>query len=93
MIIQFSQTEKVVFLCGKVQEIFTYRKNKKFEKPGLEIKAHPPSILARSANMFSGSFFEHDLKPSINFTQNIGDKNQAEKNPHETSKSICQQVS
>nr|VFK23682.1 MAG: hypothetical protein BECKLPF1236B_GA0070989_13722 [Candidatus Kentron sp. LPFa] len=33
-------------------ELFTYRKNKNFEKPGLEIKAHPPSILARSANMF-----------------------------------------
>nr|VFK67676.1 MAG: hypothetical protein BECKUNK1418G_GA0071005_11565 [Candidatus Kentron sp. UNK]VFK72921.1 MAG: hypothetical protein BECKUNK1418H_GA0071006_11495 [Candidatus Kentron sp. UNK] len=32
--------------------LFTYRKNKDSEKPGLEIKAHPPSVLARSANMF-----------------------------------------
>ena len=33
--------------------LFRYRKNKNLEKPGLEIKAHPPSVLARSANMFS----------------------------------------
>nr|VFK60365.1 MAG: hypothetical protein BECKUNK1418G_GA0071005_101120 [Candidatus Kentron sp. UNK]VFK69227.1 MAG: hypothetical protein BECKUNK1418H_GA0071006_101220 [Candidatus Kentron sp. UNK] len=33
--------------------ILTYRKNRNSEKPGREIKAHPPSILARSANMFS----------------------------------------
>nr|VFK09996.1 MAG: hypothetical protein BECKLPF1236A_GA0070988_1003018 [Candidatus Kentron sp. LPFa]VFK26054.1 MAG: hypothetical protein BECKLPF1236C_GA0070990_1002918 [Candidatus Kentron sp. LPFa] len=38
-----------------IASLFTHRKNKDSEKPGLEIKAHPPSVLARSANMFSPS--------------------------------------
>nr|VFK67040.1 MAG: hypothetical protein BECKUNK1418G_GA0071005_112310 [Candidatus Kentron sp. UNK] len=45
-------------------DVFTYRKNKDSEKPGLEIKAHPPSVLARSANMFIVGFAHQEHSQS-----------------------------
>nr|VFK59628.1 MAG: hypothetical protein BECKUNK1418G_GA0071005_100813 [Candidatus Kentron sp. UNK]VFK68822.1 MAG: hypothetical protein BECKUNK1418H_GA0071006_100642 [Candidatus Kentron sp. UNK] len=48
----YPRKEHPVWILLLRANMFTYRKNKNFEKPGLEIKAHPPSILARSANMF-----------------------------------------
>nr|VFK68471.1 MAG: hypothetical protein BECKUNK1418G_GA0071005_12382 [Candidatus Kentron sp. UNK]VFK73603.1 MAG: hypothetical protein BECKUNK1418H_GA0071006_12282 [Candidatus Kentron sp. UNK] len=41
---------------------FTYRKKKNSEKPGLVIRAYPPSILARSANMFCLSRNAHPVQ-------------------------------